>query len=616
MMFGSFRRSIDFWPVLLALLAAVLIPTAGVLWFMNEAVVNQRNLSRQRLAEAYRGHLTLARERVEALWEKRAADLGREAGAASAAAEFARIVRSGLADSAVILDARGAVVYPAPLTPPEVDALEWDANWLAARRLESAGKNLEATEAFAKIGTARAVQAQVRCLLRAGRTARAAQIATERFHAGPWLHQADPNGRLIAIDELLLAARLKSAPAKTALIALLNDYDAPIQAAQRLFAMNEVKALDSAAVFPTLAAEALASRFAEKYRAAPPEGSLQHSGLADVWTLSAPGGRAVALYTTATVKSLLPSEPPEQEWRFAVLPPAVVSTGFDQALPAGGYLPGWQVALSVVGAPADDFARKQTLAYLWIGILATALAALAGVYAAQALNRQWRVARLKTDLVAAVSHELKTPLAGMRVLVETLLEDDIFEQNKTREYLEMISRENLRLSRLIENFLTFSRLERNRQKFEFQTTPPERVAHAAMEAVRERFPLEVEIAPGLPPVRADGDAMTTVLLNLLDNAYKYSPGEKRIKLRVYNSRGRVTFAVEDRGIGIAPGERKKIFRRFYQVDRRLSRDVGGVGLGLSIVEFIVRAHGGSVDVESQPGAGSTFLVSLPGRAAA
>ena len=79
--------------------------------------------------------------------------------------------------------------------------------------------------------------------------------------------------------------------------------------------MNEVKALDSAAVFPTLAAEALASRFAEKYRAAPPEGSLQHSGLADVWTLSAPGGRAVALYTTATVKSLLPSEPPEQEWR-------------------------------------------------------------------------------------------------------------------------------------------------------------------------------------------------------------------------------------------------------------------------------------------------------------
>ena len=227
MMFGSFRRSIDFWPVLLALLAAVLIPTAGVLWFMNEAVVNQRNMSRQRLAEAYRGHLTLARERVEALWEKRAADLGREPGAASAAAEFARIVRSGLADSAVILDARGAVVYPAPLTPPEVDALEWDANWLAARRLESAGKNLEATEAFAKIGTARADTAQVRCLLRAGKTARAAQIATERFHAGPWLHQADPNGRLIAIDELLLAARLKSAPAKTALIALLNDYDAP-----------------------------------------------------------------------------------------------------------------------------------------------------------------------------------------------------------------------------------------------------------------------------------------------------------------------------------------------------------------------------------------------------
>jgi signal transduction histidine kinase len=110
--------------------------------------------------------------------------------------------------------------------------------------------------------------------------------------------------------------------------------------------------------------------------------------------------------------------------------------------------------------------------------------------------------------------------------------------------------------------------------------------------------------------------LTTVLLNLLDNACKYTPAEKRIRLRAYRQDGRVAFAVEDNGIGIAPRERKRIFRRFYQVDRRLARETGGCGLGLSIVEFIVRAHGGEVTVESRPGAGSTFRVWLPCRPAA
>jgi signal transduction histidine kinase len=136
--------------------------------------------------------------------------------------------------------------------------------------------------------------------------------------------------------------------------------------------------------------------------------------------------------------------------------------------------------------------------------------------------------------------------------------------------------------------------------------------------------VEVKIDPGLPALRADEDALVTVLVNLLDNAGKFTPEEKRIGLRAYRgagprpalARGRsgtcptVCFAVDDNGIGIAPRERKKIFRRFYQVDRRLSRPTGGCGLGLSIVEFIVKAHGGKVEVTSRPGAGSTFTVTL------
>jgi signal transduction histidine kinase len=301
----------------------------------------------------------------------------------------------------------------------------------------------------------------------------------------------------------------------------------------------------------------------------------------------------------------------------SVTPPGSTHARSGEWMPAGVALPGWELALAPSGGePLDEIGKRQTASYLWIGFLSIAAVAITALVAAQMLRRQWRVARLKADLLAAVSHELKTPLSGMRVLVDTLLEEESFEAIKTREYLELIARENVRLSRLIDNFLTFSRLERNRQKFDLLDAQPKAVVQAAVEAVRERFQtsdckLDVAVAADLPAVRADQDAMVTVLLNLLDNAYKYSPGEKRIALRAFLQNRRVIFAVEDHGIGIAAGERKKIFRRFYQVDRSLSRDVGGCGLGLSIVEFIVRAHGGEVAVKSDPGKGSTFSVILP-----
>jgi signal transduction histidine kinase len=259
------------------------------------------------------------------------------------------------------------------------------------------------------------------------------------------------------------------------------------------------------------------------------------------------------------------------------------------------------------------------MSYIWVAILAIAVVSLTALAAGRASRRQWQLARLKTDLVAAVSHELKTPLASMRLLVDTLLDDETPDTQKTHEYLELIARENVRLSRLIENFLTFSRLERNRQKFDFAVTRPEQVIEAVLEAAHERLHtpdcrLEVNVSPGLPAVRADEDALVTVLLNLLDNAYKYTPGEKRIGMRVFGANGRVVFAVDDNGIGIAPREQKRIFRRFYQVDRRLARESGGCGLGLSLVEFIVKAHGGKVQVDSRPGTGSIFSVLLPSAA--
>jgi signal transduction histidine kinase len=197
-----------------------------------------------------------------------------------------------------------------------------------------------------------------------------------------------------------------------------------------------------------------------------------------------------------------------------------------------------------------------------------------------------------------------------------LLESERLEEKTTREYLHLLAQENARLSRLIDNVLTFSRLERNKQKFEFAAIAPADVTEGALAAMRERCEqpgckLATEIGANLPQVRGDLDALVTALRNLLDNAWKYTGEEKHIGLRAFANNGHVEFAVTDNGCGIPARETGRIFERFYRVDQRVARTTEGCGLGLSIVREIVAAHSGTVDVSSIPGRGSTFTIKLP-----
>jgi len=232
------------------------------------------------------------------------------------------------------------------------------------------------------------------------------------------------------------------------------------------------------------------------------------------------------------------------------------------------------------------------------------------------MTRLREAEELKQTLLSVISHELKTPLASMRVLVDTLLEGNYRNQQQVTEYLELVSRENERLTGLIDNFLTFSRMERNKQAFSMSITSPAAIARDAAEAVKTKFSkgrcdFEMNVDEDLPQIRADRDAMVTVLVNLLDNAYKYSYDDKRIELKVYADNGSVCFSVLDNGAGMSRRSVRRIFRRFYQADRSLSRRAEGCGLGLSIAKFIVDAHKGSINVDSKPGEGSVFTVRLP-----
>lgn len=280
------------------------------------------------------------------------------------------------------------------------------------------------------------------------------------------------------------------------------------------------------------------------------------------------------------------------------------------------FLPGWKIELYFTEANAlEKTASKQVAIYIWAGALVILLVLAAGGLAGRAVGRQIRLNKLKNNFIATVTHELKTPLASMRVLVDTLLEGRYKGQTQAAEYLGLISKENERLSRMIDNFLTFSRMERNKQAFEMLEVSPAVIARRAAEVMKTKFDqgqcrFDMSIGENLPDVLADHDAMVTAVVNLLDNAYKYSYDDRQITLRVFAEDGSVCFCVGDNGVGLSRRAAKRIFSRFYQVDRSLSRRAEGCGLGLSIVKFIVDAHKGSISVESKPGKGSVFTIKL------
>ncbi|MCC6590317.1 MAG: hypothetical protein IT168_26725 [Bryobacterales bacterium] len=611
------------WPLLLLLVIAILIPTVCVVWLLQDAARSQQAVARQMLSEAHRSQIALFRQALDAWWDKRLAAIDEMTVRSLPSAVFASIVRDGLADSALIHDTARRLSYPAPQSPPGPDAAADNAPWNRARALEDTDA-AGAAAAYAKLGSdpilgARALQGQVRSLLRLGRREVAVGIVLEQFAGKRHDRAADLQGRLIAADLELLALRLIGNPEDARfqkltarLIGRMDDYDNPAMSApQRRFLASELRAVGVKDAPALDDAERVAARWVEQG----PDTRLI--------VLRSPSGRVDLLLRRATVIRQIGEFAKSQRFPQGVQAAAQLRDSAAPGpilteTPAGPRFPDLRLVLwSAEADPAAALAERRTLAYFWTGLLVIALTAALALLVARAIQRQIRLARLKTDLVATVSHELKTPVASVCLLVDTLLDDARPDPAKTREYLELIARENARLSRMIDNFLTFSRMERDRKKFDFREVRPEAIVRAAVDAIGERFaapqgcPVEVDIEPALPVIFADESGLVTTLTNLLDNAWKYSGDEKRITVRAYRERACVCFAVEDNGIGIPARETQKIFRRFYQVDQRLARERGGCGLGLSIVDFIVRAHGGSVKVASQVGRGSTFTVALP-----
>ncbi len=286
----------------------------------------------------------------------------------------------------------------------------------------------------------------------------------------------------------------------------------------------------------------------------------------------------------------------------------------------GEALPHWEIALYQLN-PGKLNASALTLKYTFALLVTLLLLAIVvgGWLIVRDLERELRLAKQKTDFVSNVSHELKTPLTSIRMFAELLAEGRVNDAEKQRGYLNIITAESARLTRLINNVLDFAHMERGEKKYQMRPLDLVTVTRDSAESLRAHlesngFKLQLELPANPVSINGDADALAQILVNLLSNAEKYSGESREISLRLRVAALPLPHAelqVLDRGPGVPKGCEDKIFQQFYRAHDSLSSGIQGSGLGLTLARQIARAHGGELNYAAREGGGSCFTLTLP-----
>jgi signal transduction histidine kinase len=261
-------------------------------------------------------------------------------------------------------------------------------------------------------------------------------------------------------------------------------------------------------------------------------------------------------------------------------------------------------------------ARRENLFHGILLIFIVGLMCMGAFLISRDVSRESEAARHKSEFVHNISHELKTPLTLIRLYGETLKDGRILSEEIRHEAYEIITKESERLSHMINNVLDFSRIETGRKEFYFKKGDLAKIVKETLDSYRyhlekKGFSIQEEIETNLPPMDFDREAITSVLINLLSNAMKFSPEKNEVAIRLFKDDNSVILQVEDKGIGISQKEADKIFQRFYRSGNSIVSESRGSGLGLTIIQHIAEAHGGRVELESELGKGSVFSVVFP-----
>ncbi len=276
----------------------------------------------------------------------------------------------------------------------------------------------------------------------------------------------------------------------------------------------------------------------------------------------------------------------------------------------------WGVRTSYGPLPIPEIVSASTRPQQALMIVLAVAMALGVFLVAGAAAREVRVAELKSNFVASVSHDLKTPLALIQLFAETLELGRVRTPERAQEYYRIINGEAKKLTRLIENILDFSRMEAGLRPYRMEPADLSESVNKVLARMETQFSqgnfvVTPRIETDLPRILADEGAAEQAIENLLANAMKYSGENKEIVVEAKRANGHIVVSVTDHGIGISRREQSRIFRKFYRVQRELGGGPQGTGLGLAIVDHTMRGHGGYVRVESEPERGSTFSLYFP-----
>lgn len=278
--------------------------------------------------------------------------------------------------------------------------------------------------------------------------------------------------------------------------------------------------------------------------------------------------------------------------------------------------PNYNIGISLNGETIEELVKRRAVTNIVI-ISVLSLILILGIWLVlRNARKEIQLAQAKSDFVSNVSHELRTPLSLISMFAETLEMNRVSSEEKKKEYYSIISQEANRLGRIVNNILNFSRMEEGRRKFNIENKSVnelvERIYNNYNFHLKNKgFNFDCKVAENLPEIKIDEEAVSEALINLIDNAVKYSDEKKEVHIRTGKDGGYVFIEVADEGIGVAPEEQKKIFNKFYRVSTGLVHNTKGTGLGLTLVKYIMDAHNAEIKIDSKIGNGSKIKLLFP-----
>ena len=278
--------------------------------------------------------------------------------------------------------------------------------------------------------------------------------------------------------------------------------------------------------------------------------------------------------------------------------------------------PPWKIEISYLGTNDIGIMAIHKSFYFWTILTLIMVLSFGIVLIVRAVSHEMEILKIKTDFVSSVSHEFKTPLASIKALTERLLDGKVKNSQRMQQYFSVISQDTNKLTRLVGNILSFSKIEEGKKEYDFEETDITQwlnntVEDCKKERIQAGIKIRTEIADNIPHLKIDKNELSQVINNLLDNAIKFSTNKSEINVIVIRKENDLIIQVIDYGIGIPQDELNKIFEKFYQGGNANRYSVKGTGLGLTLVKHTVEAHGGKISVESKVGQGSTFSIFLP-----